>query len=246
MKSIKKNLGFLALSVAILFTACSKEEETVQEPKKELSTVTKNYVKKVSELNVPQALINNSDANAQQTKAYFNMLKSQATTMVSLFNVPSTATKATASTGIGSLAGKGVSVSANATTYTWTYGSTSVTYSITESSDRYNFKYIIKSPEFTGTLMEGYSLKDESYFEMKMRNGAKEENFTLKCWINENSSKIEVTYGERMKLIATSNKDLSGTIDVYQDKTLSLQMKWNADGSGSGKNYITGETFTWE
>lgn len=246
MKTIKKRLGFLTLLIAVLFTSCNNEEVITQEPKKDLSSVTKNYVKKVTELDVPQTFKDTPNSNAQQANAYFNMLKSQAVTMVGLFNVPNNATKLTATnTGVGSLTGKSVSVSANTTTYTWTYGSTSVTYSITESSDRYNFKYLVKSPQFTGTLMDGYSLKDGSYFEMTMRGDSKNEKYTLKCWVNNNSSKIEVTSSEGIKLVATSNKDLSGTIDIYENNALSFQLKWNADGSGSGKNYLTGETFTW-
>ncbi len=239
---MKKLTNLAVLFSLIIFTSCSNndEGEIIDKIKEEeLSEVMEDFQKKIESIEVPNALRENSDVNAQQTETYFNLIKNYGITFSSFFTIPENASFEN-----NSVVGRGT-FTGNSETYTWSSGNTTINYTITELVDRYTFIYKIVSPDFTGKLLDGYSLKDGSYAELNLIDPSNSNlSLSLKWTYTENMSKVEINIDSN-KFLLESNKDNSGNIKVYENGALSSECKWNADGSGSLINYVTGESYTW-
>lgn len=239
MKSIKKLMSLMAIVAFISFTSCSDDENNVEEPQKELTTVLDDFQGKIENINMPTALKDNSNMYAQQAEITFNTLKGYGNVFSAYFAVPENAVSQK-----GTTAGRN-SARGTSETYTWTDGTNTINYTISESSDRYAFTYQITSPSYSGTLMSGYYLKDDSYAEFSIfdENGA--VLMTSKWWMTATSLKMEIATTDGSKLVMQANQDNSGNIKAYESGSLTAEYNWSANGSGWYKNYESGETFTW-
>ena len=238
---MKKLTSLFVIMGFLIFTSCSNNDEKIINDMKEeeLSEVMEDFQKKIQRIEIPDALKENSDANAQQTNVYFNLIKNYGIIFSSYFTIP-----ANADIQSSTIVGRGNSTGNNKT-YTWSDGNTTINYTITESSDRYTFLYKIVSPDYTGKLLDGYSLKDGSYAELNLIDPSNNNlSLSLKWSFSETTSTLEVNTDDN-KFVLKSNNDNSGNIKVYENGALSSECKWNTNGSGSLINYVTGESYSW-
>lgn len=237
MKStIKKITTFLLLFVMIGFSSCSNDDE-IQE--KELASVSKEFQEKITQMDLPSALENSENTHAQSASTQFNAVKQLGQTFSYLLTVPEYASTSSKPEGTASKSAKTI----NSETYTWEEDGVSITYTITEESDRYTFNYYIKSTDFTGNLLSGYQLKDGSYAEFSMKN--ENSTITFKFWVNGNNIKAELTYGGDKIQLETNTTTKEGAIKIYEGGSLTEEYIWNSNGTGSYKNHNTGASDTW-
>lgn len=239
MKNLRNLIVILGL---IVLSACSDSDEKIIEEfeDKELSEVMDSFQTKVSEIEIPTALSNNSDSNAQTTATYFNVVKSYGLIFSAFFNVPENATSQRLN-----LAGRN-SATGNTQTYTWSDGTSTINYTVTELVDRFTFAYEIQSPNYSGKVMDGYSLKDESRAELNMYDSSTGGSvLSLKWTFINNTATLDVKSSDGSQFILTANPDNSGNLEIYENNSLSVKCTWTATGNGTLINYETGETFTW-
>lgn len=236
--TIKKLVGIFSLVCVVVFTSCSNDDEagTSQQA---LSDVTQEFQSKVAQMDVPSSMSSSTNTYAQQATNYFTGIKNLGQSFSSLLTVPQGAT-----TSYTSNNGLGRSASANSTTYTWSSGGYTVTYIITEESDRYTFEYNIDGGPVNGKLMDGYQLKDGSYAEFKMYSQGAVVN-TFKFWVDGDIVTGEMETQAYIIRSESNLSDNSGNVKLYNGSSLEVEYNWNADGSGTYTNYLTNQTFTW-
>ncbi|QTE21615.1 hypothetical protein [Polaribacter cellanae] len=237
-KSTQIFLTILAFIGTIVFTSCSSNNNDIEE--QELSEIVmKNFVEDIKNMAVPSNLSNSQNQYAQQANAQFEFLKTIGSSYATLFTVPTNAVAAKLSR---KFAGKSNSFTSK--TYTWSANGTSITYTITENSDRYSFTYNIVSSDFTGKFMDGYQLKDGSYAEVSLYANNQTVS-TIKWWVTNEITKIQFEADNNKLVLELNTSDNSGSIKVYESSFLSALFKWNANGTGSYTDYNTNETYTW-
>lgn len=226
------------LTSFMVFTSCSSNDESEIDSEDLSQLVMQDFVEDIQALSVPNNLSSSSNPYAQQANAQFTALKSLGSTFAALFTVPANATS-------GKSASKVTAKSnvLNTQTYTWSGNGISVTYVISESSDRYTFEYSMVSSSYTGKYMDGYQLKDGSYAEANLY-ADNQVISTIKWWVTGESIKIEMD-SDGFKLVLESMSDNSGTMKVYEGTFLAGLYEWDASGSGSYTDYYTNETYTW-
>jgi hypothetical protein len=237
MKNLKNLLVILGV---IVLSACSNsDEKNIDEiDDRDLSEVMQGFQEKINDIQIPEGLTNSSDANAQTTATYINVAKSYGLIFSAFFTVPSNATAQKTN-----VAAKNA-VTGNSQTYTWSDGQSTINYTVTELVDRYTFSYSIESPSFTGKVMDGFSLKDESLAELNMYD-AGGTSLTMKWSYINGKGTIDVKDNDGSQFILIANSDNSGTLEVFEDGSLNVKCTWNTSGNGTLINYQTGETFSW-
>lgn len=241
MKTTMNQFFKIFLLVCVVgFTSCGGNDDEVVE-QDEVTELTKEFQGKVNQMSVPSSMKNSSNAKAQEAYAHFSTAKTLGESFSALLTVPPGATQSFVSN--EGLAGKGVSAK-NTKTYTWSSNGTTVTYTVTESSDRYTFEYSIEGGALSGKVMDGYQLKDGSYAEFRMYS----DNVvisTFKFWIDgDNVTAKAETQGLTFTLEANIS-DNSGNIKMYVQGNLSEEYNWESDGSGWHKDHRTNVTTTW-
>jgi len=239
MKNTTKQLiAFLFLSVMIGFVSCNSNDDEIQE--KELASVTEEFQQKISQMNLPSSLESSEDYYANQTSSSFNLVKGWGEMLSSLLIVPDFASSTSKPEGTASKSAKTV----YSKTYTWTSGEQTITYTITEESDKYIFSYNVISSEFVGELISGYQLKDGSYAELTMFS-VDGPVVTFKYWVNGNNIKAEIILDEVKYYLEYNSETNEGFIDLYENNILTYKYTWYSNGSGTYKNYTTNETVSW-
>ena len=242
MKTKKmKNRFFtiLAIVAVMVFTACSNNDDNAA-PEENLSEIVmQDFVEDFQALSVPTGLSSSNNKYAQQANAQFETLKGLGSGFASLFIIPANAvsSKSTIKTAskTNALATK---------TYIWSSNGTTVTYNITDASDRYSFTYSIESTDFTGKFMDGYQLKDGSYAEVSLYVDNQTIS-TIKWWVTASTTKMELDSDGYKLTLESNTADNSGTLKVYDDNFLAALYQWNANGSGTYTDYYTDESFSW-
>lgn len=234
MKTIKRMLALFMLAQMVVFTSCSgNDDETPQE--EELSQVVmKEFKEKVAKLSTPSALSSSNNQYAQQANAQFTGIKGTAQGFAALLTIPASAVSA-------ELSGRGA---LNMKTYTWTANGTTITYKVTESSDKYTFVYTVSHNGTTTKVMDGFQKKDGSYAEAKMYDNNAVAS-TIKWWVNGDVVKIEVKADMITLILESNTANNSGSIKIYESTILAGEYIWKADGSGRYTNHLTNQTFTW-
>ena len=234
--TVKKITTFLLLSVIIGFTSCSNDDE-IQE--KELASVTEEFQEKITQMDLPSALESSENTYAQEAAFEFNIVKSLALNFSNFLIVPEYASTSSKPEGTASKSAKTL----NSKTYTWSEDGVTVSYTITEESDRYTFNYFIESADFTGKFLSGYQLKDGSYAEFSMKD--EDLTITFKFWVNGDTIKAELIFGDEKIQLETNTTTKEGTIKVFNGSYLTYEYVWSSNGTGSYTNYETGDTYTW-
>ena len=196
-----KLLAVFALVISVTLSSCSSSDSDVAAGENLSEVVMQDFVKDLQALSVPSGLSNSNNQYAQQANAQFQTMKTLGSSFAALFVVPANAVSAKSSV---KTAAK--SSNLNTKTYTWAANGVSITYSITEASDRYTFEYSIVSSDFTGKYMDGYQLKDGSYAEARLYAGSNQVVSTIKWWVAANTTKIELD-ADGYKIIMESNTD---------------------------------------
>ncbi|AUC15527.1 hypothetical protein BTO06_10410 [Tenacibaculum sp. SZ-18] len=234
LKNLLIIIGVFALS------ACSNNDEknidNIED--KDLSEVMQGFQEKINNIEIPNGLANSSDTNAQTTATYINLVKNYGLVFSAFFNVPTDAT-AQKSNQISKK-----STTSNSQTYTWSDGQSTINYTVTELVDRYTFSYTIESPSYSGKVMDGFSLKDESLAELNMYDMGG-TSLTMKWTYINGTATLDLKDSNGSQYILIVNSDNSGILEIIEDNTLTVKCTWNASGNGTLINYETGETFSW-
>lgn len=240
IKTMKKFLKFNAIvlfSTTLLMVSCSvndNESEPVEENLSEV--VMQDFSSTLNEIQLPTNLAQSSDPYASQVNFQMQFFKSLTSAFSSIFIVPDNAFVAKESA-------KQLVESATTQTYTWSSQGITFNYKITEESDRYTFAYDIVSPEYTGSYLNGYQLKDGSLAEINFF-GNGEESLTLK-WTNlDDIAKMEMDVNDTKLVLESNLNNNAGNMKVYEKGVLTSSFIWNADGSGTYTNHSENQTFT--
>lgn len=238
-QTIKKTSILLLFIVAI--SACSSSDDDFTQTEEVAEKVMQDYAENIQKLAVPGALENSDNMYAAQANQNFNAIKSMAFGFGALFILPESAysSKSRVKTSAKSSA-------TNASkTYTWSANGQSVTYTITEKSDRYLFEYKVSSNDFTGKLMDGYQLKNGKYSEFKIygENGA--ETFNIKYMVDNEITTIDLVSDYQRFVLKSNTNTNAGSLDLYDSNVLAIKYVWTANGTGTYTNYETNETFSW-
>jgi len=241
VKTISKTLAIFMLTSFMVFTSCSSNDESEIDSEDLSQVVMQDFKKDMENLKVPAGLANSSNEYAQQANYQFQSLKTLSTSFTTLFTIPPGATVTSSKSAIKTAA-KTAALSTK--TYTWSANGTTVKYTISEESDRYNFTYSIESAAITGKLMDGYQLKDRSYAEVKLYYDGITTS-TIKWWVNTTSIKIELISDVINYILESNTTDNSGSLKLYDDNNLTETYIWNGLGSGSFTDHLTEQTYTW-
>ncbi len=244
MKSVLKLLALLFL--ALSFSCGSDDGETNADnsnnpdnPSTSLAESGSTFQNKVSTLEVPAALKENDDSNAQIAFALFTQFQGLSNSFSQLFSIPENANL------LPQAGNKNLSDIVSET-YTWSAGDTTIRFEISENDDSYTYDYSIISPEYTGKFMTGFVRKDGSLAELQLFST---NDSSLTASIIWNTTSIEnrvriITEGAVLDYRSPVDST-SGSIAITEDGILTGTYIWNADGSGSFRNEITNETFSW-
>ncbi|MFK8060378.1 MAG: hypothetical protein AB8B78_09840 [Polaribacter sp.] len=237
---MKKILNLFLLATVVFFTSCSSNDDAIVN--EELSEkVMQDFAKNISSLTVPSTMKNSSNTYAQQASSQFTALQSLAGSFTGFFTVPANAVAAKSNAKSKTVS---KAIVLNSKTYTWSADGVTITYTISEQSDRYTFAYTIASAEITGKVMDGYQLKDGSYAEVTLYDD-NTETAKIKWTINDDITKIEVTSDSIKYVLESNTANNSGNLKLYESSTLTASYVWSSDGSGTFTNHISGKTYTW-
>jgi len=240
-----KRLAFGPLVICILFwlggcsggdngTGSGGEKEAVRTPT-------------VQEIIPPPAMHISSNIGAIQTEKYIGLINSF-TDYDSYFTPPSGTPKfAAMNYGL-----------ADTALYTWTAGQMDIAMTYRSSLDRYSWSVILNGSDPDN----GYIYSDWEFIEAEeLLDGAEGEMTVIEnpeeplqalhwSWTIESGTYTITRTGPLFQVIVCAiNGDGSGSLDYKHDVNPAPVVKftavWDADGSGSWYNYVTGEAGTW-
>ncbi len=225
MKTIK---FFLVLFlVSMLAFSCSSKKSTdnsvTEEPPQEVT---------IDPVTVPEALQTSSDPHAQQVVGYVQMINMFQSFVQNL--IPQQH--------VGKVFESEGTLDGPPWVYTWTNGPMSFTLTITIEDDQYHWKLVLNGADpSTGqtynkfVFMEAWQKLDGSSGKLVINEfgegGKVEWNWNID---KDGTEKITyIDYMSNTKIEVVQNKDLSGSIQVWENNVLVYKAVWNADGSGT-------------
>lgn len=244
MKNLKSMYATLFFISALVFTSCSSNnnDDDFEEQQEELSEIVmQDFADTVNNLAVPAAMQNSNDSYAQQALAQFTVLQTLSGSFTEFFTVPGNAVSAKSAINLKNSA---KSINLNTQTYTWVLDGLTVTYIITEQSDRYTFSYALGSARNIVKIMDGYQLKNGNYAEVILYDENVEIS-KIKWSINSNITTIELIADTINYILESNTANNSGNLKLYESNTLYASYIWAVDGSGSYTDHVNNQTFTW-
>lgn len=243
MKNLKSIYVSLLFIGALVFTSCSSNnDDDFEEQQQELSEIVmQDFADNINNLAVPAAMQNSNDSNAQQALAQFTALQSLSSAFTGFFTVPGNAVAAKSASNLKNAA---KSANLNTQTYTWVLDGLTVTYIITEQSDRYIFSYALGTGSGIVKIMDGYQLKNGNYAEIILYDENVEIS-KIKWSINSNITTVELITDSIKYILESNTANNSGNLKLYESNTLYASYIWAADGSGSYTDHVNNQTFTW-
>jgi hypothetical protein len=227
---MKKTFIFqLLIAVALLAsTSCSKEEEPQSTYKKP------TIADRVNVVEIPTALENSSDPNAQMAADWMGMANG-ISQFASSFTIPENAQTGNAKS--------------SGTVYFWNYGAYSYWMTFSELADKYVWKYeyafpgtsrftLIEAEEYKTGKQGGWKIYDE---------GINHEIIWEYDWnissSNDFSAEMMMSGYQTIKFIVNDNANHSGNFKAYISDVKFVDIIWNANGSGTWWYSFDGETF---
>jgi hypothetical protein len=237
-KDMKKSLSIVMLAALITSSSCSKNDEQIIDNSDTLSEVMQPFQEKIELIDIPQTLKDNSNVDALTVTNQFNTIKNYGAIFSNYLIVPDNASTSNSSA-------KNTAVNASKT-FIWSEGGVSITYTITELADRYTFLYSINSTEYSGEILSGYILKDETYAAFTLKNDQDGNVYlTSKWWFENSSVKTEIVNNQNFKYKLDANLDnKSGEIELFDNTNLLVKYLWDENGDGSITTYTTGSPIT--
>jgi len=226
MKTIK---FFLVLFlVSMLAFSCSSKKSSdnpaAEEPPQEVT---------IDPVTVPEALETSNDPHAQEVVNYVNMVNMFQAFIQNL--VPQKQ--------LGKVFESEGTLDGPPWVYTWTNGALSFTLTITIEDDQYHWKLVLNGADpNTGqtfnkfVFMEAWQKLDGSSGKLVINEFGGEGGRVEWNWNIDKDGTEKITYIDYMssvKIEWIQNKDLSGSIQVWENNVLVYKAVWNADGSGS-------------
>jgi len=237
MKNFLKFLIVLLCSSIVLISCGSDDSSDTTNGTSSTENADKviadNFNSTLDKFKLPDNLANSSDGNALALSSLVTGQKTLLTAFSGFFQVPDNAISASA---------KG---STNLRRFTWDNGQgTSVIYTLDETSEGFNVKYVWTIDGETSTLFDGFLSKDGNKGNLTFNPDKVAEKIVYNWEVIGNTLSYNITTasGEIKMLI---NENGSGSLDLFDDGIKVSEYKWNADGSGSIKNIETGETLNW-
>ena len=233
MKTLnRKTIYLTSLLFAMLLLGCNKSDDEMPNESPLHEKVLVDFTTRLNTMAQPENLVNNtSNSSATIARAFFNSIKTSSEIFSSFFVIPQ------------SIESRFVS---NSQTYTWSDGTSSVSYTITELSDRYTLLLTVEDPtEEIDYKIEGYELKQTNFLKLKFfdDNTLKTElTWELKGEVLH-VDLVELFDGDTTKMEYNTN-DNSGMIKVYEGTQLTTEIVWNSDGSGTFTDHLANESFT--
>lgn len=223
----------LMLMAALVPGACSDDDSGGPGPG--LSEVDLLFFEEGGIVTVPEAMASSGDTHAAVASAYvyqFNVVSIYG----AFFNVPEGATTSDPVTAPNSR------VSANTTTYVYSYDGNEIAYQITDQGDSYYFELFMKlQGESYYKYMDGEQKKDGSEATLHILDTSVDERVVLLSYYvvrTSNGYTLKMTDNEENYVVdIESNNDLSGSIVVNEDGAVTAEYEWDAAGNGSWKEY---------
>jgi hypothetical protein len=224
MKTFRRILMMLVMP-ALFFTACNKDDEkTDKTTYKSPSIASRGDV-----VTIPdglQSLADGGDFNAGMAVAYMGMANGIAS-FAGSFVVPDGAAQE--------------NLKGGSAVYHWTYGGYSYWMTYAETLTKYTWEYDYEFPEVPRfTFMDAEELKDGKSGKWAIYDP--EDAGHPKMWDyvwNVNSSEdfsavLDMTDGtDVMAFNVLARKNNSGSFTLYSNAVKTVEVTWNADGSGS-------------
>lgn len=218
-----KVIYVLLFVVALVFSSCSKDEET-DNSDSNITVSTQELLNKI-----PESLEENSPETSYEIQYMINnMLLTEGF--------------------INSRSSARVSARTSRTNgETWTYGQYTVTYSEDSNATQYLFSYTVKDNNTVVYTIDGWVNKNGSagHWDLDFLYGVSEDDDSLTIdfdWTKNSSNDyyLDMVYGygtETSRLEAYINNNGSGELKSYDGTTLEFKSTWNANGSGSYTDY---------
>jgi len=247
MKFYSRLLAVLAF--ALIFTACSKDDEDVS-PQQELEEASLAFDQQNPPVEVPTA-IQSSDAPEAQAISGFITQVNQMSTYTAYFEVPEGAEKSSDPIETNS-GGRIAATQEDVLVYTWStsdgQGNTvTAAYQVSEDDDFYYFEYFLKyNDEPFISVVKGAESKSElkeGYLEWFSESGTDGSYLFRYEWEESADGTFSFNFlGFDSKVSLVISPDGSGVIQSYDGGVIQAEYTWNADGTaGTYTLYENGE-----
>lgn len=209
-----KNRYFLTLLLFVLvFGACKKDAE------EKIEATRMKLVDKLEKLDVPEAMKNSSNSNAQQAVSYVDMVKGVAD-YFSWFEVPEGAVRSKSTDEV----------------YFWTYNGVTVWETLSETSTSYKWTIEIDTGSGKIKAYESEEKKDGSYGVLKVFNESGSSAIYTYEWTFDSAGNGSIIWKDATESFVydvTVNVNKSGEAKWTSNGDLFYHFSWNSDGSGS-------------
>lgn len=240
MNLVKRILSLILVMAVVM--SCSNDDD--EEPA--LEDVELSFEAGSDLIEVPTALLNSSDENAQELAMALTEINTISGFMAS-FQAPQGAVKS--NTAITPINGRAAGTMAdNVVVYTWTDAAsgTSVAYQIKGLSDRYTFEFFYQTPDTDGWIRYVYAeeMKNRSAGQLTVFDLTPEEEI-LASWEWSRSGDIFTMsysypwFGLEYE-IEYNTKTKAGSLAYFIDDVVVFEADWTGNGSGSWKRYEEG------
>lgn len=231
MKDTYKKAYIIFGLLLLLASACKKKEDPTPAPPAEPFKSTLTERKAIVE--IPEAFANNTSNNyATETRGYIGIANSTFGLYQGFLSIPGNPTS-----------------SANGS-WTWSDGGGNVvTYTSKLSNNEYQISMRIKYANgFEYKVYDATEAKDGSKGSIRWYDEDGRVVLTME-WNYANGVFTNVLVADSLRIVSTSNDNLSGTIKYYENNVLLFEGQWQSNGSGDCVSYnndgTQNETGSW-
>lgn len=243
------NLRLLPLvALMAIMISCSKDDDATPT----VENAKFSFADQEEVITIPEALMESEDMYANSVASAVMQANALSQSMLQLLTPPEGATKST--TEIVAVNGRVARTAGSVVVYTWSDGQNSIAYQVKDLSDSYVFELFFTLDGEWVKYFEASEKKDKSAGHMIIYDFFSEESSILGRWDwtrsgdTFNFTFTDLTYTKWELTINT--KTQAGSIKSYWGITseggtttweLSSEITWEADGSGTWKEYSDGE-----
>ncbi len=219
MKNTYKQACIIFSLLLILASACKKKDDPTPDTPAEPFKST--LAERQAVVEIPDAFANNNSNNyAIETRRYIGIANSTFGLYQGFLNIPATTTP----NGDGS--------------WTWSDGAgNTVTYTSVLSGNEYKVTMRVKySTGLEYKVYDATEAKDGSKGNIRWYDDEGKVALTIE-WTYANGIFTNTLVSGSLRIVSTSNDNLSGTIKYYEDGVLLFEGQWQTNGSGDCTSY---------
>ncbi len=247
MKSLQflKPLFILFIGTALL-TSCSSDENETPNP---LQQNTPDLMLFEQSIELPSALVNETDMHAQQLVGRVNSLK--AFSVYQFFTiVPPGAEVSHTPIAPGTSAHRHTTMATtDYTVYTYTYENETIAYQYSTQNGMEVIEIFVDDGTTNGfiKLMEIQQTPDGTQGTLTFydSNDGVDIYWTWQIFPDDH---VKITFNNgtsTMNMEMNYYPDMSGDLKIFEDNALTLEWTWNSDGSGTWVNHGSNESGSW-